>query len=101
MPFKCIGCDKVAQTVEEQSCKCQTPNFIKCEVVHLMHPQGTGRLIARKKRSVGIPTEEPRVEEQPLNICCGNMERIPIVTSITTIITCPDCLEFLASLQEE
>lgn len=101
MPFKCLECDKVVQNIEDQECSCKTPNFIKCEVVHLMHPEGTGRIIAKRKVSIGIPTEKPRVEDQPLRICCSNMDRIPIVTGVRTTITCPECLDFIDSLEQE
>lgn len=102
MPFKCLQCDKVAQTISEQFCNCETPNFIKCEVVHLMHPDGPGRRIAKGKKSVGIPTEEPRIEDQYLNICCSNQDKIPIITGIISIITCPECLQFIEQvLQSE
>jgi len=100
MPYKCLRCETIAQNKESQQCGCKTPHFVKCETVHFLHPEGTGRLLSKVKKSVGLPDQQTRVVEQPLSLCCDSQARTPIATQIASQVTCEACLVVVDSLPE-
>lgn len=96
MPYKCVTCDKIVQTKEEQECDCKSPKFIKCETVHFLHKDGVGKTLATRKVMVGLP-KKPVTQE--LRLACTAEVQSPIASGYEPTVTCADCLKFIESIQ--
>lgn len=94
---KCINCDKISYTQDDLICECTSPNFIKCEEIHLLHKEGSGRLVGSRTISIGIP---PVIRKEPLNLCCNTKQISPIATGYYPSITCKKCLDFIHEYNE-
>jgi hypothetical protein len=101
MPYRCFACNKLSRTEDISTCEDKT----KCdvdyvEVVHFVHPAGPGRVMSTKIR-IGLGGENTQEFDTELRLCCYSEASMPNHTPLAPAVTCMNCLEFIAKLNEE
>lgn len=102
MPSKCRTCNQVRSTpCNEAGKKCV---IVKCATIHYLSTNGTGLLIGTSRRA-GIIIEQDgekdvkrtKVEHIELRRVCAATTRMEQSTFYKPLITCPDCLAWIAA----
>ena len=100
MPYRCRFCEQLTREPTEQTCdkqKEQLCDFRELAVVHLLHKDGIGRVMAssrvRPEFTAGAdePTRKPIKET--LKLCCDSAEQQPIASAYLPAVTCLTCLD--------
>lgn len=98
MPFKCTQCDKVVQDNEVQDCSCESNHFLRCATIHFLHAEGVGPVHSKNQKIHNVPGKIETKTVSVLKICCNARKNMEQCTVYTPLITCPKCLEFLATI---
>ncbi len=98
MPFKCTQCDKVVQDNEVQDCSCESNHFLRCATIHFLHIDGKGPVHSRNTKVTNIPGKVESTTSKILKVCCESRKNMEQCTVYVPLITCPKCLEFLATI---
>lgn len=111
MPFKCAQCNKIVQTMKDAECECSNPFFVQCAVIHYIHPNGPGEVVAKSYNNQGASIDDKGFSKpitvknlQQLRLGCSisktNSKRNLVTTSImSSLVSCPDCLAFIEKLK--
>ena len=108
MPFKCLNCKTVIQSMEQAECECENPYFVQCALVHYLHPEGPGQVYSKAVQHNGASVDDEGFS-RPLTVknmvtyklCCKASTKSknpnkPVTASILkSIVSCPDCLAFI------
>ena len=94
--------------MEQAECGCENPYFVKCALVHYLHPEGPGEVYSKAVQHNGLSTDNEGFSK-PLTIknivtyklaCKASIKsknpNKPVTASILkSIVSCPDCLAFI------
>lgn len=110
MPFKCINCNKIIQSMDQAECECESPFFVECATIHYIHKDGPGVVYSKILNNGGASIDDEGFSkpltirnEQTLNLCCSvnklNSKREQVhATFMRSLVSCPDCLAFINKL---
>ena len=98
MPFKCTQCDKIVQDNELQDCSCESNHFLRCATIHFLHTEGKGLVRSKNQRIANVPGKIETKTASILKIACTDHKNMEQCTVYTPLVSCPKCLEFLATI---
>lgn len=98
MPFKCTQCDKIVQDNELQDCSCESNHFLRCATIHFLHAEGKGPVHSRNQRIANVPGKIETKTASVLKVVCTERKGMEQCTVYTPLVSCPKCLEFLATI---
>lgn len=103
--LRCKTCRNVVdneQLANQANC-CDNPNYRKIKLIHLVHPEGKGKVYANKtvinsRLDASLALE--RIDPAPLRLCCDTKAVPPniMVAPLVYAVTCPKCLEYIRSI---
>lgn len=91
MPLKCRNCSKIVPpNTEDVECeKGGLCDLQKVEVIHLMHPDGTGKYKGKYRQT---NPETGNIESISVAVACGTTAPFPQMTTARHAATCLACL---------
>jgi hypothetical protein len=101
MPYRCFSCDKLSRTEDISTCEDKSKCDISyVEVVHFAHPAGPGKVLSTKLR-IGLGGDNTKTLPGELRLGCYSDTAMPNHTPFAPAVTCMNCLEFIANLNQE
>lgn len=101
MPHRCTNCQHLSRTDDNPECKTRKIcNFQRVEVIHFLHPDGTGRVHSAGTKQVVNEGKEFTVKAD-LKLCCPSTVQFAHCTPAFHAVTCMDCIENFKALKPE
>ena len=92
MPYRCTNCQHLSKEDDNAQCKTrQNCNFERVEVIHLAHPEGSGRVVGMGTKEVLDENNSVTVATE-MRLCCTSSAPYAAFTNARYAATCIDCL---------
>lgn len=104
MPLRCTKCGKLTNDESNDECKVEGTicDFEKVATIHLLHPDGKGRIVSKGRRVVtGEKPGDEKTETVDMHLCCQTSTQRPQMTDVRYAATCLACLESIPAPAEE
>lgn len=100
MPYRCNNCNKLTNNEGDTQCKKEGAvcDLVKVGVVHFLHQDGPGPIMANARREVVKSEdeqgkrEEVKFETVDMHLCCHSRADRPQMTDVRFAVTCLTCL---------
>lgn len=111
MPYKCAQCDTIVQSLADAECECANPFFKECVLLHYLHPEGPGEVLATSFATQGASIDDEGfakpisvTKKQELRLGClasktSKKRQLTRASIMSSLVSCPNCLAFIQTLK--